>query len=404
MNNDRMGNMRIYAAICLLILLICHPFFGMAQLEIGPNDTINPGVPVTLTARYGEVGLPVILLDDEVRGPFPIGFSFHFFGNSYNQFYIGANGWISFSPNPNSSGIRRAFAVPNSDPNNPKNCILGPFQDFKPDLGDSSYVFYLTTGPDTARRLVVMWCQVPMFSTPNSCNDSLATFQIILHEGTNTVESQIFHKPTCSIWLGNGATLGLQNNTGFIGYAVPGRNGTSWTATREGWLFTPATIDTFTIAPVAYHLQPLVPGNKIMYSWYQGSDLISNSQTITVIPNETTTYRARVNLCDGEEFTDTITIVVMPSIPNAFTPNGDGVNDIFRIVGIPPESITRFNFRIYNRWGQQVFSTNSILEGWDGTFNGESCPVGVYPWVIYYEDNKKTKVTNRGVVTIVREQ
>jgi len=49
-----------------------------------------------------------------------------------------------------------------------------------------------------------------------------------------------------------------------------------------------------------------------------------------------------------------------------------------------------------------IFSTNSILEGWDGTLKGELCPNDVYTWVIYYEDNKKIKTSNKGTVTLIR--
>ena len=97
-----------------------------------------------------------------------------------------------------------------------------------------------------------------------------------------------------------------------------------------------------------------------------------------------------------------MTVVVVPAMPDAFTPNGDGLNDNFKIFGVQPENITKFNFQIYNRWGQLIFYTNNILDGWDGTYKGGKCPPGVYVWVIYYEDNKKQKVSNKGRVTLVR--
>ena len=84
------------------------------------------------------------------------------------------------------------------------------------------------------------------------------------------------------------------------------------------------------------------------------------------------------------------------------TPDGDGLNDRFRITGLPPENITAFNMQIYNRWGQMVFSTNDILEAWDGKSKGEVCPAGIYTWVIYYIDNRKTRVSNKGSIMIVR--
>lgn len=371
---------------------------SFAQFDAGPNDTINPGVPVNLTSTYGEIGNPVILREDAVKGPFPIGFNFTFFGNIYNQFYVGANGWISFSPNPNAAGTRQAFAIPSTAPYDPKNCILGPFQDLDTEIGDSTFIFYLTVDSVPNRKLIVMFCQTPMFN----CNDSLVTFQIILNEGKNSIENHIFSKPSCLTWFNNHATLGVQNANGLIGYAVPGRNATSWIASREGWLYTPTSVDSFQITSIPYNLQPMVPGNKIMYSWYQGSDLVANTQSITVTPNQTTIYRAFVDLCDGEIFTDSVTVVVVPTMPNAFTPNGDGLNDNFKILGVQPENITKFNFQIYDRWGQLIFYTNNILDAWDGTYKGGKCPPGVYVWVIYYEDNKKQKISNKGTVTLVR--
>jgi len=371
----------------------------VAQIDAGPNDTINPGVPVTLTAHYGLIGTGITISDDGVEGPFPIGFNFSFFGNIFDQFYIGANGWISFSPNPNARGTRQTFAVPNSADFNPKNCILGPFQDLNPIQAGSPYIFYLTlTEPDSTRKLVVMWCQTPMYE----CLDSLMTFQIILDEGTNRIENHLMAKPSCPDWQGNAATQGVQNETGYIGYAVPGRNATSWSTTQEGWMYEPTSIDSFRIYQIPYHLQPIIPGEKIHYRWFTGGEEISSQQSVVVTPHETTIYEVTVTLCDGQEFTDSVTVFVIPYIPNAFTPNGDGLNDVFRIIGIPPENITEFHLQVFDRGGQVIFSTTNIDEAWDGTLNGKSCPEGVYVWAIYYRDNKKHTVTNKGTLTLFR--
>ncbi|MFH1159802.1 MAG: gliding motility-associated C-terminal domain-containing protein [bacterium] len=371
---------------------------SFAQFDAGPNDTINTGVPVTLTATYGLIGEGIAISDDGVEGPFPVGFSFSFFGNIYSQFYIGANGWISFSPNPNARGTRQPFAVPNSADYNPKNCILGPFQDLNPIETGSPYIFYRTLGQDSNRRLVVMWCQTPMYE----CMDSLMTFQIVLNEGPNTIENHLMLKPSCFDWQGNQATQGVQNESGYIGYAVPGRNATSWLARQEGWRYTPTSIDSLQIAQIPYNLQPIVPGEKILYRWYRGSEQISSQQSIIVTPTQTTTYYVYCTLCDGQEFMDSVTIVVIPYIPNAFTPNGDGLNDVFRILGTPPENITEFHFQIFNRWGQVVFSTTNIEEPWDGTVKGKPSPEGVYVWAIYYKDDNKHTVTNKGTLTLIR--
>jgi gliding motility-associated-like protein len=170
----------------------------------------------------------------------------------------------------------------------------------------------------------------------------------------------------------------------------------------EGWRYTPTSADSFQVAPLAYALKPIVPGEKISYRWYEGTTQIGSDQTINVAPVVTTTYHAFCTLCDGQEFTDSLTVVVIPYIPNAFTPNHDGKNDEFRVIGLPPESITRFNMEIYNRWGQSVFHSSDVTVGWDGTLNGQPCPPDEYVWVLYYEDGNKRHASNKGTILLLR--
>ena len=88
-NDSGFSSLILYFSFIILLLL---PLVTSAQLDAGTNDTINPGVPVTLTATYGNPGNPVVLSDDSIAGPFPIGFSFRFFGANFTQFYVAANG------------------------------------------------------------------------------------------------------------------------------------------------------------------------------------------------------------------------------------------------------------------------------------------------------------------------
>jgi gliding motility-associated-like protein len=386
---------------CLFLFFWLLAAGAYPQFSVGVNDTVNPGVPVDLTASYGLTAIGVPSLENQedwVQGPFHIGFDFSFFGNKYSMFYIGANGWISFSPNPNAAGIREPVAIPSAADYSPKNCIMGPFQDLYPMVDGGPYIFYQTVGTAPSRKLVVMWCDCPMYL----CTSSKVTFQIILNEQGYTVENHIFHKPACPDNYGNKATLGLQNIDGFTGFSVPGHNASSWTADTVAWRYTPTSVDSFQVAKIPYHMEPITPGDKISYRWYEGSTFLSDQQSIVVSPLATTTYRAVCTLCSGEEFTDDKTVFVIPFIPNAFTPNGDGLNDFFRIVGLPPDHITRFNLQIFNRWGQIVFESDNILNSWNGSMKGEVCPEGDYVWVIFYEDDKKTRTSNKGIITLVR--
>lgn len=385
--------------IALTILLCLLTNFLGAQFSAGVDDTINPGVPVTLTATYGQVGIPVTLSDDDLKGPFPIGFTFTFYGKQYNEFYIASNGWISFTYLFSWGGTRNAILIPSSNDFSPKNCIFAPMQDFNPKQAGSPYVFYGTIGEAPGRQLVVMWCQMPM----SFCELKVATFQIVLNEEDQTIETHVFDKPECLTADGNKATLGLQNETGTIGgIAVPGYNATSWIANKKAWKYRPVSQDEYQVDSIPFEPPPITPGEKVSYRWYQGAELLSDQQVTVVSPHESTTYHAVCILCDGEEFTDTVRIHVIPYIPNAFTPNGDGLNDVFRITGLPVENITRFNFQVFNRWGQAIFSTSDIMEGWDGRSKGEYCSADVYSWVIFWEDSKKTRVTNKGTITLVR--
>jgi gliding motility-associated-like protein len=70
-------------------------------------------------------------------------------------------------------------------------------------------------------------------------------------------------------------------------------------------------------------------------------------------------------------------------IPNAFSPNNDGANDVFRVLG---NNIFDFNLKIYNRWGAIIFETNQVETGWDGKYNGKEVSSGVYVWVLNAKD------------------
>jgi gliding motility-associated-like protein len=86
-------------------------------------------------------------------------------------------------------------------------------------------------------------------------------------------------------------------------------------------------------------------------------------------------------------------------MPNAFTPNGDGVNDVFRIP--PRTSFSLKEFSVFDRWGNRVFSTQNINEGWDGTLKGVWLNEGIYVYVIK-GSNDKGEVVLKGQVALIR--
>jgi gliding motility-associated-like protein len=87
-------------------------------------------------------------------------------------------------------------------------------------------------------------------------------------------------------------------------------------------------------------------------------------------------------------------------VPNAFTPNGDGVNDMFRALGNIGR-LQNYSFQIFNRWGQRVFSTTDPTKGWDGRQDGGEAPGGVYVYSLEYSVNGKP-VIGKGNFTLLR--
>jgi gliding motility-associated-like protein len=90
-------------------------------------------------------------------------------------------------------------------------------------------------------------------------------------------------------------------------------------------------------------------------------------------------------------------------IPDAFTPNGDGLNDVAGPLIEPGCNISGYYFSLYNRWGELVFTSDSRNKGWDGTYKGTACDIGVYMYVVnFYVGVKNTPVMKSGTITLVR--
>lgn len=109
------------------------------------------------------------------------------------------------------------------------------------------------------------------------------------------------------------------------------------------------------------------------------------------------------NECGMDEDTiEVFTCECTVFVPSAFSPDKDGLNDVFRAEGCLPGL---FNLSVFNSWGERVFFTNDITKGWDGTFKGQSAPEGVYAWAIEYAGSARSYKFNkahRGTVILMR--
>lgn len=115
-------------------------------------------------------------------------------------------------------------------------------------------------------------------------------------------------------------------------------------------------------------------------------------------------YKLTVTDQNGCAGTDSITLFdgkCIPFIvPNAFTPNGDGLNDVFR--PLITQIVKGFKMTVYNRWGQAIYESGNANSGWDGRYNGIKQASGVYVYLIQFDDADGVPITLKGTVTLIR--
>ena len=143
------------------------------------------------------------------------------------------------------------------------------------------------------------------------------------------------------------------------------------------------------VAPIVNHT----------YLWSTGA---TTSQVLTNIFTRDYTLTADNNGCKGY---DAMHVKVLSAclikMPNAFTPNRDGINDLLRATNA--DLAKNFSLKIFNRVGQLVFSTNNPLEGWDGIFKGNPAETATYVWMLSYTDPWNGKaVKEKGTSILLR--
>ncbi|HRH58134.1 MAG TPA: gliding motility-associated C-terminal domain-containing protein [Chitinophagales bacterium] len=153
----------------------------------------------------------------------------------------------------------------------------------------------------------------------------------------------------------------------------------------------------------------VITQETLLYNWIP-ADILNNStvQNPTAFIKEPTWFSVtatnRTTQCNTVDsvFVD---LEYLPCskenifIPNAFSPNGDGVNDKFLVRS---KSLKSMHLEIYDRWGHKVFETDNISEGWDGTFKGQPSPLEAYGYYFKGECLQGDKITLKGNVTIIR--
>lgn len=146
--------------------------------------------------------------------------------------------------------------------------------------------------------------------------------------------------------------------------------------------------------------------NEVIYYWMPNDGSLDNNNINNPIatPKQTTTYTVYGiddNGCrDSAYITVYVDTTMDQDVPSAFSPNGDGLNDVFKPVGMKFQNMVEF--RVFNRWGQEIFYTNSKEVGWDGTFQGTKQDLGVYNYIIVVGRPGQNNIVYKGNVTLIR--
>ncbi len=289
----------------------------IGAVDAGTDVTVCPGAPVTLEATLGQaiqgeclgtytvsnsaigsctavpnVGTTsVILGDDNFQGPIPLPFPFEYFCNTYEELYIGSNGFISFGAGSSSLGNT---AIPSTG--TPNDMIALYWDDLDPGNGADGTVSIFTSTIGGQTCFVVEFNGVPHFPGPPS---ETVTGQIILCiDGTITINCI-----DCQADGGNGsgsATQGIENSDGTIGYADPALvDGQTTDDLANCVTFTPDyTVDT----------------TCVFVEWQDDQgNVVGTTPTVTVSPTTVTTYTAIVD-CEGIPCSDQVVLNFTPPL------------------------------------------------------------------------------------------
>jgi gliding motility-associated-like protein len=180
--------------------------------------------------------------------------------------------------------------------------------------------------------------------------------------------------------------------------------GTAYTPTTENLIVCPPNAQGYPLEAVP--LSQAQAGYK--FEWTSTVPALNGQTTRVLYVKEDQTGKHKVLIRDaGNCPIDEITFDVLIKcntaffIPTAFTPNGDGKNDMLEIFGA---DFTKLRMQIYNRWGEVVFTARSKSEGWDGKIKGQPAPAGVYTWKASYESvlQPGTVIEKEGSINLIR--
>jgi gliding motility-associated-like protein len=150
---------------------------------------------------------------------------------------------------------------------------------------------------------------------------------------------------------------------------------------------------------------PVGQSSSSTWFWELAANTTSTDKNPTMIYDIRGNYPITLVVTTEHGCKDTITKVLniedefLLYVPNSFTPNNDGINDVFTAKGL---GIKKFEMYIFDRWGNMIFQTNDIQKGWDGTFKGTICADNVFVYKIVASGNDYIRREKTGHVTLLK--
>ncbi len=252
----------------------------------------------------------------------------------------------------------------------------------------------------------------------NGCSGTPVSYTITVNSNTTPLFTQIE-----SVCTGTSFNLPAISNNGILGSWDPAINNnttTTYTFTSDptmGNCVLPVTmtvevhdinvdagVDNIVTAYVPYQLQGSGGATNLQYTWVPSSAL--NNPTVPnpiAVLNSDTKFYLTVSDGSGCKGYDSVMIRVYRDsgfyVPSAFTPNGDGLNDVVKVI---PVSISKIEyFRIFNRYGNLVFETSDISKGWDGNYKNKKQDTGSYIFIVKGISITGTPVVRKGTLLLI---
>ncbi|HWY12524.1 MAG TPA: PKD domain-containing protein, partial [Bacteroidia bacterium] len=284
-------------------------------------------------------------------------------------------------------------------------------------VGGSYTVTHVVTSingcKDTVRQVVpVFIAPVPAFSYTNACVGTTASFNDLSTLATGTITGWNWN-------FGDGGTSTSQNTTHI--YTVQGTYSVSLSVTSSNGCTT-STVQSVNVNPkptaefsmsgnpifanetLGLTDQSTPAGTIASWFWGFGDGASATAQNTSHLFDNKGVFTITLSIIDVNGCADTVShdvfVTLLPLVPTGFSPNGDGHNDTLFVKGGPFKT---FYFRVYNNWGEKIFESVDQAKGWDGTYKGQSAPIGAYAWILdveLYNDNRQIRKT--GDVTIVK--